>query len=114
MKPAHISIRLVAAMLFCTSLGFAQTQLAKPVARGDLIRQRMDWFYRQRAYPQKRTPVGARLRALKQLDQMLADEAQSAALSTDASSDVAFDVSSAAISSTKWTLIGPKPTAYAL
>ena len=110
MKATQISPRLLAATLFCTSVGLGQTQPSMPITRGDLIRQRMEWFYGQRAYPQQRTPAGARLRALKQLDRMLASEGQYGTLSTDASQELAFDLSSAAVSSTKWTLIGPKPT----
>ena len=110
MKLTHISFRLVVAILFCDLLGFAQTQPVKPAVRGDLIRQRIEWFYRQRAYPLKHIPTGARLRALKQMDQMLAEESRSASPSTDLSPEAGFDVSSAATSSTRWTLIGPEPT----
>lgn len=110
MRPTDISFRLAVATLLFTSLGFAQTQSVKPGSRGDLIRRRMEWFYRQRAYPLKHIPPGARLRALKQMDQMLAEEAQSSALSTDVSPEPGFDLSSAAVSSTRWTLIGPEPT----
>jgi hypothetical protein len=109
MKPTDISIRLAVAALFCTSLGFAQQQ-SEPPKRGDLIRQRMEWFYRQRAYPLKHIPAGARRRALKQMDQMLANEAESPTPSADLSPETAFDVSTAAISSTRWTPIGPEPT----
>jgi uncharacterized repeat protein (TIGR01451 family) len=70
----------------------------------------MEWFYRQRAYPLQHIPGGARLKALKQLDQMLADEAQSTTPSPDPSSEIAFDISLTTISSTRWTLIGPEPT----
>jgi len=109
-KLTDISFRLTVATLFCASWGFAQTQPVKPATRGDLIRRRMEWFYRQRAYPLKHIPPGARLRALKQMDQMLAEEGRSSAPSTDVSPESGFDVFSAAISSTRWTLIGPEPT----
>jgi len=109
-KPTHILVQFVLAALCFTSLSFPQTQPVKPATRGDLIRQRMEWFDRQRAYPLKHIPAGARLRALKQMDQMLADEARSATPSTDVSPEAGFDVSTAAISSTRWTLIGPEPT----
>jgi uncharacterized repeat protein (TIGR01451 family) len=108
MKPTDIVIRLTVAILFCTSLGFAQ-QPSEPPEDSDTIRQRMEWFYNQRAYPLKHIPAGARLRALKQMDQMLAEEAQSATLDTDLSPESDFNVSGA-ISSTRWTLIGPEPT----
>ena len=107
MKPTAISIRLAVATLFCVSLVFAQ-QPSEPAEGSDIIRQRMEWFYNQRAYPLKHIPAGARLRALKQLDQMLADEATMP--DNDLSPDSALDVSSAAVSSTRWTLIGPEPT----
>jgi uncharacterized repeat protein (TIGR01451 family) len=106
-KPPNISLVLPVIALFCISLGFAQ-QPSEPAEGGDMIRQRMEWFYSQRAYPLKHIPAGARLRALKQLDQMLADEA--AMPDNDLSPESALDVSSAAISSTRWTLIGPEPT----
>jgi uncharacterized repeat protein (TIGR01451 family) len=98
------------AALFWTILGFTQTQPAKPATRGELIRARTNWFYQQRAYPLKHIPGGARLKALEQLDHMLADEAQSVTASPGPSSEIAFDVASATISSTQWTLIGPEPT----
>lgn len=94
MKLNNIPVQLAVVTLFCSSLGFPQTQ-AKPAARGDLIRRRMEWYYRQRAYPLKHIPGDARLKALKQLDQMLT---------------AAVDVASAPISSVLWTLIGPEPT----
>jgi uncharacterized repeat protein (TIGR01451 family) len=109
MKPSDSAIRLAVAALFCTSLGFAQQQ-SEPPEGGDMIRQRMEWFYNQRAYPLKHIPAGARLQALKQLDQMLADEAQSALSNRDLSPENALDVPYAANSSTQWTLIGPQPT----
>jgi hypothetical protein len=108
--PINMSFRLAVATLFFTSVVVAQRQPVKPGSRGDLIRRRMEWFYRQRAYPLKHIPPGARLRALEQMDRMLAEEAQSSALSTDVSPEPGFDLSSAAVSSTRWTLIGPEPT----
>lgn len=107
MKPTAISIQLAVTTLFYISLGFAQ-QPSEPAEHSDMIRQRMEWFYSQRAYPLKHIPAGARLRALEQLDQMLADEA--AMPDSDLSPESPFEVSSAAISSTRWTLIGPEPT----
>jgi uncharacterized repeat protein (TIGR01451 family) len=109
-KPTIISLPFTFAILCFASLALAQTQPVKPATRGNLIRQRQEWFYRQRAYPLKHIPPGARLRALKQMDQMLAEEGRSSALSTDVSPEPGFDVSSAALSSTQWTLIGPEPT----
>jgi uncharacterized repeat protein (TIGR01451 family) len=109
-KLTNVSAPLLVITLVCTSLGFGQSQPVKPATRGDLIRQRMEWFYRQRAYPLKHIPPGARLRALKQMDQMLAEESPSATPNTDVPPEPGFDVSSAAISSARWTLIGPEPT----
>jgi uncharacterized repeat protein (TIGR01451 family) len=108
MNPINVSISLSLATLLCTSLGFAQQQ-SEPTKRGDMIRHRMEWFYRQRAYPLKHIPAGARRRALKQMEQMLANEAESPTPSADLSPETDFDVS-AAISSARWTPIGPEPT----
>jgi uncharacterized repeat protein (TIGR01451 family) len=44
------------------------------------------------------------------MDQMLAEEGRSSAPNTDVSPEPGFDVFSAAISSTRWALIGPEPT----
>src|ERR1700733_15622049 len=107
MKPTAISIRLAVATLFCVSLVFAQQQPSEPAEGSDIIRQRMEWFYNQRAYPLKHIPAGARLRALKQLDQMLADEATMP--DNDLSPDSALDVSSAAVSSKRRALVGAAP-----
>jgi uncharacterized repeat protein (TIGR01451 family) len=107
MKSTNLTIRLAIATLLCTSLGFAQ-QPSEPAEGGDMIRQRMEWFYHQRAYPLKHIPAGARLRALKQMDQILADEAQSVTPNSDLAPESTLNVS--AISSTRWTLIGPEPT----
>jgi len=44
------------------------------------------------------------------MDQMLAEEGRSSAPNTDVSPEPGFDVSTAALSSARWTLIGPEPT----
>ena len=62
----------------------------------DIVRKRMDWFYRQRTFPLKHIPPGARLNALQQMKRMSAS-AQQALLSPGSSSS-------------SWTLIGPQPT----
>ena len=90
-------------------VGFAQ-QESEPPEKGDLVRQRMEWFYNQRAFPQKHIPAGVRLRALEQLDRMLAAQGQLATPDANLSSPSASDLSAAAISSTVWTPIGPQPT----
>jgi uncharacterized repeat protein (TIGR01451 family) len=59
-------------------------------------RQRQEWFYRQRAYPNKRTPPGARLRASTQMQLMQQQEAAAGLPATTSS----------------WALIGPRPTLY--
>jgi hypothetical protein len=64
----------------------------------DTIRRRAEWFYHQRAYPLKQIPPGARLKALKQLEQM--KQLQSTSNLTAASR---------ALISTSWTQIGPEP-----
>lgn len=53
MKLTNVSPPLLVITMVCTSLGFGQSQPVKPATRGDLIRRRMEWFYRQRAYPLK-------------------------------------------------------------
>jgi uncharacterized repeat protein (TIGR01451 family) len=109
MKPTSIFVSLTLATLFCTSLGFTQ-QPSEPPESGDMIRRRMEWFYNQRAFPLRHIPVGARLRALRQLDQMPAEEAQPVIPNSDISPQNAADISPSTGSSTQWTLIGPQPT----
>jgi uncharacterized repeat protein (TIGR01451 family) len=59
-------------------------------------RQRQEWFYHQRSYPNKRTPRGARLRALGRMQQMQQQE----------------QVAGLAATTSSWTLIGPRPTSF--
>jgi hypothetical protein len=42
----------------------------------DLVHQRQEWFYNQRAYPLSHIPAGARLKALYQLDGMMRTQAE--------------------------------------
>ena len=58
-------------------------------------RQRQEWFYHQRAYPNKRTPPSARLRAVVQM-QIMQQQELTAGLAPP--------------SVTSWKLIGPQPT----
>ena len=58
-------------------------------------RHRQEWFYHQRAYPNKHTPPGARLNALKQMRAMAKQE-RLAGLAA----------------ATSWVLIGPRPTNF--
>jgi uncharacterized cupin superfamily protein len=60
-------------------------------------RQRQEWFYHQRAYPNKHTPPGARLHALGQMQIMHQQELSAGLAAAPASS---------------WKLIGPQPTHY--
>lgn len=87
--------------LFATLLSFgasAQETAAPEREKRDIVRQRSEWFYGQRAYPHKRVPSGARLRALQQLHKKLAGEAQTRARA-----------GAAAQSNPSWTSIGPQP-----
>lgn len=72
-----------------------QTSSGSSQEQPDLARQRHEWFYGQRAYPQKHTPAGARLKALEQVKQQLAAEAAMRALSPG--------------TNPTWRLIGPQP-----
>jgi photosystem II stability/assembly factor-like uncharacterized protein len=65
-------------------------------------RERQAWFYGQRAYPLRRLPRGARIRALQKMSWMKRqEETASQSLHIDASS-------------TSWTQIGPQPTSWCL
>ncbi len=87
---------------------------APEIDRAKLIRQRQEWFYRQRAGLLGHIPPGARLRALEQLDRMLEAEGR---LRRAQSSLVAPSVLAPRIAShdltllpNQWTLVGPQPT----
>ena len=73
----------------------------------ELVRKRQEWFYGQRAYPLGYIPAGARLKALKQLDEML--KAQRRA-TLQPSAGASASAASIAASTTAWTPIGPQPT----
>ncbi len=83
---------LIALLLLCLACLAAMAQKQTPPAtdRGQLLRGRREWFYRQRAFPRERIPSRARLDALEQMNRMLAAEA-------------------AAAPTTQWTSIGPQP-----
>src|ERR1700680_3430691 len=72
---------------------------------GSFVRNRNDWFYRQRAYPHKRIPSGVRLKALKQLDAKLA--AESVARTRAMNGRVAAPSLNTS-STTSWQQIGPQ------
>lgn len=89
-----------------------QRTLPRQAESAQVIRQREDWFYQQRAFPHKRIPAGARLNAYQQLRKMQAAQQsqvqkQQSATSTSPSSSTTF---ATALSTTAWTLIGPQPT----
>ncbi len=66
---------------------------------GSFQQQRDDWFYGQRAYPRTQIPAGARLRALKQMDKMLASEAAARAKSGSRNN----------LPTGNWQVLGPQP-----
>ena len=81
--------------------------------RGSLVHRRERWFYDQRRYPLGFIPAGARLKAFRQLQEMVrtvkglrldASTAGQASLAQSASTANAI-----ALSQTAWTLIGPQP-----
>ncbi len=71
----------------------------------EAVRQRMEWFYHQRAFPLGYIPEGARGKALQELDRMLEREGRLVRLPNGTIQELA------AISATTWTPIGPQPTA---
>ena len=91
---------LLALPLF--SAGFALLALSLQTQEReerDLPRQRQDWFYRQRAYPNTYVPAGAHQRALEQLEQKVtAEEAARATFAPSVPS-----------SNPSWTFVGPQP-----
>ncbi len=74
--------------------------------KGENPRARDAWFYRQRMFPLGFIPAGARLRALKHMQQMMIREGKAALHPSGA---VAF-VQPAPPGSPMWSPIGPKPT----
>ncbi|HKU23487.1 MAG TPA: choice-of-anchor D domain-containing protein [Terriglobales bacterium] len=93
---------------------FAQrADLPRQAQSANVIRLRQQWFYQQRAYPNKKIPAGARLKAYQQFLKMQADQRsrqlkqQPTGPNVSSSSSTAF---ATALSTTAWTLIGPKPT----
>lgn len=85
---------------FLTLTGSADTQRSagprklQEREQSDIMRERSEWFYSQRAYPNKYVPAGARLNALRELDLMTASE---------------LGLGLATASNPSWNLIGPKP-----
>ena len=105
----------LAACLAPATLIAQQRPLPRQVESAKVIRRRQEWFYQQRAYPHKRIPAGARLKAYQQLRKMQAaqrSQQQKQQTTTSATSPSASATFATALSSTSWTLIGPQPTAY--
>jgi hypothetical protein len=74
----HASV-VIPALIFIllVSVALAQHGAAPGSANHfDIVRERMDWFYRQRAFPLKHIPPGARVKALQQLKRMPASAEQ--------------------------------------
>ncbi len=72
--------------------------------RTEIIRKRLEWFHNQRAYPLKRIPPGARLKALKELDDLTASERRARVLRPAINGPIPM-----AGPNPSWTLIGPQP-----
>ena len=100
---------LLLALVFVVFPQSIAQQESEPPENARMIRRRMEWFYNQRAYPLKRIPGGVRLRGLQQLDRMLAAEGREAS-SNGTAPESSFNASALALSSTRWSLIGPEPT----
>jgi len=73
-----------------------------PQVPANLIREGMEWYYRQRAYPLPYVPAGARRRALDALSQKVAAEA--------AASNQSARLTSSQGIQPFWSLLGPEPT----
>ncbi len=102
---------------FTPAAAFAQQRpLPRQAESAKVIRRRQEWFYQQRAYPHKRIPPGARLKAYQQLRKMQAAQQsrrQKQQTTTSTASPSTSTTFATALSSTSWTLIGPQPTATA-
>src|SRR5215469_16793530 len=98
---------MVLLILVSDTTGAAQqADLGTEVENEDFQSARSEWFYGQRAYPQGYIPSRARLRALHQLDDMMAlrDRLEAAAaLGRGEMPPAGFG--------TNWRLIGPRPEA---
>jgi photosystem II stability/assembly factor-like uncharacterized protein len=81
-----------------------ETQPPRRERRRDDPRRRMEWFYRQRAFPLGRIPAGARQKALEQMEEMRRRE--SGRTSTAAPREA---LAAAGNVDPSWTPIGPQP-----
>lgn len=68
----------------------------------EFLRARDNWFYGQRAYPLGHIPGGARLKAVSDLDRLLAREAYLRARAAEFTSEP--------LDEPQWVLVGPAPT----
>jgi hypothetical protein len=94
-----VSSWVVALMVTLFAATGAAQETSKDIEEhGDEIRERAEWFYRQRAYPLEHIPHGARLRALTQLEEMKGIEQSKSAPFAQP------------LVSPSWTLIGPRPS----
>lgn len=98
MKRQFTSAILLLFSLACGTGRYVFAQGTSSTVSGDQLRQRIEWFYNQRADPLGYIPGGARSRALEQLRQ---NQAKKAAAKPKAS---------IATATGQWTLIGPQPT----
>jgi len=104
-RTAHRICIAAVAVCYFASVSIAQKWSTAGKRDADFIRKRWEWFYQQRAYPLKRIPPGARLRALRQLDAMTTLERQ-----THAPRLAASQYSAAIDPFISWTPVGPQPT----
>jgi hypothetical protein len=97
MKRIRYAAPLISTLTVILLVSAALAQHRSPASQNtsDRVRQRMDWFYHQRAFPLEHIPLGARLKALQQVKHM-PFSAERALLSPGSGSS--------------WTLIGPQPT----
>src|SRR5712692_2195054 len=75
----------------------------------DLVRQRMEWFYKQRAFPLGHIPAGARMKAFEHMQRMMENEGKLVRQPNGGFPAVAFALPPAPGSPT-WNPIGPAPT----
>jgi photosystem II stability/assembly factor-like uncharacterized protein len=109
---SKVRMLAVGALVAVALLAFAQGPEETPRTKGKraqreldsgtLIRHRISWFYRQRAYPLERIPAFARLRAWQQWRELLRQQRQMQSFGTVPSGPTDPPP--------VWTLIGPQPT----
>src|SRR5437763_3290095 len=92
--------KLAGGVLVASGLGLCAAVIFHPAQEkesDDLQKRRADWFYRQRAFPHRYVPAGARQLALRELDAKLEREQARRAARI------------AAPAAASWTYIGPQP-----